>query len=549
MAKTKASPDSIKNFLSSLTVKQKIILGISVVTTFVLLILLISIFNQPTYSVLFADLSQQDASKVIEYLSAQKIPYQIEQNGSLIKVPKEKVYETRLELAGKGLPTSGTIGYELFDKSSMGMSDFMQKLNYKRALEGELARTIMGQEGIEGARIHLVFPEKSIFRDEQIPPTASVVIKLRDNYKLPRDKAAAIVNFISSSVEGLSTSKITLIDTKGRLLWKEDAEDNISFTSTKQYDIKNSIEMYLAQKAQNLLDNILGYGNSMVQVDADLNFNQVEKTMEIFDPESQVVISEQTSSGSNSGFSVGDTTQQSNENTITNYEVSKTIQKVIEETGNIRRLSVAAVINDIPKTVEKDGKQVVEYTPRSPEQIRKIEELLKGALGINEQRNDVISIVNIPFETKPIDDELGNQPTSFFDDKNEIINLVLIILAIAGSILLLKNLTGRLKSDKVHIGTVDSERLGKGAGDIALGRLDTKEKPQTELSAAEKNTLLEIKKKRGQLPIGDLEEEISIEAINRENQIEKIKNYIMKNPADASKLINTWLYENEWKNK
>ncbi len=545
MSKTKQSSESLKNFINTLTIKQKIVIGVSVVTTFILIIFLVSIFNQPNYAVLFADLSQQDASKVIEHLSAKKIPYQIEDNGSIIRVPKDKVYETRLELAGKGLPSSGTVGYELFDKSSMGMSDFMQKLNYKRALEGELARTIAGQEGIDGARIHLVFPEKSIFRDEQIPPTASVVIKLRDNYKLPKDKASAIVNFISSSVEGLSTNNITLIDTKGRLLWKEDSDDNLSFASTKQYEIKNSIEMYLAQKAQNLLDNVLGYGNSMVQVNAELNFNQVEKTMEIYDPESQVVISEQTSSGSNAGFSIGDTTQQTNENNITNYEVSKTIQKVIEETGNIKRLSVAAVINDIPKTVEKDGKQIVEFTPRSPEQIKKIEELLRGAMGINNERNDLLSIVNIPFETKPVEEDLNAQPSSWFDDKNEIINLVLIILAIAGSILLLKNITGKIKSDKIHIGTVDSERLSEGSSNLQIGRLDSREKPQTELTAAGKSTLLEIKKKKNQLPIGDLEEEISLEAINRENQIEKIKNYIIKNPADASKLINTWLYENE----
>lgn len=545
MSKTKPSSESLKNFINTLTIKQKIVIGVSVVTTFILIIFLVSIFNQPNYAVLFADLSQQDASKVVEHLSAQKIPYQIEDNGSMIRVPKDKVYETRLELAGKGLPSSGTVGYELFDKSSMGMSDFMQKLNYKRALEGELARTIAGQEGIDGARIHLVFPEKSIFRDEQIPPTASVVIKLRDNYKIPKDKASAIVNFISSSVEGLSTNNITLIDTKGRLLWKEDSDENLSFASTKQYEIKNSIEMYLAQKAQNLLDNVLGYGNSMVQVNAELNFNQVEKTMEIYDPESQVVISEQTSSGSNAGFSIGDTTQQSNENNITNYEVSKTIQRVIEETGNIKRLSVAAVINDIPKTIKKDGKQIVEYTPRSPEQIKKIEELLRGAMGINNERNDLLSIVNIPFETKPVEEDINAQPSSWFDDKNEIINLVLILLAIVGSILLLKNITGKIKSDKIHIGTVDSERLSKGSSDFQIGRLDTREKPQTELSAAGKSTLLEIKKKKNQLPIGDLEEEISLDAINRENQIEKIKNYIIKNPADASKLINTWLYENE----
>jgi flagellar M-ring protein FliF len=545
MAKTKSSSESIKNFLSTLTLKQKIVIGLSVVTTFILILLLVTIFNEPNYGVLFADLSQQDASKVVEHLSAQKIPYQIENNGTLIKVPKDRLYETRLELAGKGLPSSGTLGYELFDKSTMGMSDFMQKLNFKRALEGELARTIMVQEGIEGARVHLVFPEKSIFKDEQIPPTASVVVNLRDNYRLPKEKAFAIVNFIASSVEGLSTNNITLIDTKGRLLWKEDSEGNLSIASTKQYEIKNSIETYLAQKAQNLLDNVLGYGNSMVQVNAELNFNQVERTMEIYDPESQVVISEQTSIGSNAGFSVGDTTQQSTENTVTNYEVNKTIQRVIEETGNIKRLSVAAVINDIPKIVEKDGKQVTEYTPRPPEQIRKIEQLLRGALGIDEERNDIVSIVNIPFETKTFDDEIINQPASWLDDKNEIINLILIIIAIAGSIFLLKNITGKIKSDRIHIGTVESPKLTTGKSDNPVSRLEGKEKTTPELSASGKSTLLEIKKKQGQLNITDLDEEISAEAMNREIQIERIKNYIMKNPADASKLINTWLYENE----
>lgn len=544
MTKTKGSFDSIKSFISTLSLKQKVVIGLTVLTTFLFIILMISFLNKPSYSVLFSDLNQQDASNVIEHLAAEKIPYQLEGNGTIIKVPKEKVYQTRIELAGKGIPTSGTVGYELFDKSTMGMSDFMQKLNYKRALEGELARTIMGQDGIEGARIHLVFPEKSIFKDEQIPPTASVVIKLRDNYKLPKDKASAIVNLISSSVEGLSTNNITLIDNKGRLLWKENADENSSFFSSKQYDIKNSVELYLAQKAQTLLDNVLGFGNSMVQVNVDLNFNQVEKTMEIYDPESQVVISEQSTSASNSATSIDDTTQQNSENTIVNYEVSKTVQKVIEESGNIKRLTVAAVINDIPNTIQRDGKQIVEYTPRPPDQIQKIEELLKGTLGINSERNDQISIVSIPFETKTIEDNFNNQSTTWLDDKNELLNLILIILGIIGTIILLKSLTGKLKSDRIHIGTLNNQELIQGV-DGNLRRLDSKESPTKDLTGSSKSALLEIKKKRNQLQIEDLEEEISADAINRESQIIKIKNYINKNPADAWKLINTWLYEND----
>ncbi|MFN3694184.1 MAG: flagellar basal-body MS-ring/collar protein FliF, partial [Ignavibacterium sp.] len=325
---SKNPTEALASALNSLSLQQKVLIGGTAVITMVLIIILVTMMNEPSYSVLYANLTQQDASKVVEHLSAQKIPYKIEDNGTVIKVPKDKLYETRLELAGKGIPTSGTIGYELFDKSTMGMSDFMQKLNYKRALEGELARTILGQDGVEGARVHIVFPERTIFRDEQKQPTASIVLKLRDNYKLQRTSAMAIVNLVASAVEGLSTNNITLIDTHGRLLWKEDSDGTMTISSGKQYEIKNSVETYLAQKAQTILDNVLGYGNALVQVNAELNFDQVEKTMELYDPESQVVVSEQTLKSSNVGKAIGDTSAQSTENVTTNYEISKTVQRV-----------------------------------------------------------------------------------------------------------------------------------------------------------------------------------------------------------------------------
>ncbi len=530
---SKKPTDAITGLLNQLSLQQKVIIGGSAVLTTILLIVLVTFLNEPTYSPLYSDMTSDDASKVIEYLTSQKTPYKIEDNGKTILVPKDKLYETRLSLAGKGIPTSGTIGYELFDKSQMGMSEFMQKLNYKRSLEGELARTILGITGIDGVRVHIVFPERSIFRDEQKQPTASVVLKFKDNFVLPRASSMAIVNLVASAVEGLSTNSITLIDTKGKLLWKEDDENSISFSSNKQYEIKNSVENYLVQKAQTMLDNILGYGNAMVQVNADLNFDQVEKTMEIYDPEQQVVVSEQTMVSNNAGKSISDTSAQNNQSSTTNYEIGKTVERVVQGSGNITRLSVAAVINDIPKEVQKGDVTETVFEPRSPEQIKKLEELIKNAVGLDEDRNDQISIVNLPFQTTQAKDFV-EQNTQWFEDADGISNLVLVIIAIAGAIFLLRGLMSKLKNEQIFIGNVNQELALQPAGNVPV--LQSKKMP---------NVLADMKKKKDLLPLGDIEDEISDEAINKKNRQEKISNYVSKNPTEAAKLINAWLHEDE----
>lgn len=531
---SKKPTDAVMGLLNQLSLQQKVLIGGSAVLTTILLIVLLTFLNEPTYTPLYSGLSSDDASKVIEFLNAQKIPYKIDDNGKTIQVPKDKLYETRLTLAGKGIPTSGTIGYELFDKSTMGMSEFMQKLNYKRSLEGELSRTILGINGIEGARVHIVFPEKTIFRDEQKQPTASIVLKLKDNFSLPRTSSVAIVNLVASAVEGLTTNSITLIDTKGKLLWKEDDENSISFSSTKQYEIKNSVESYLVQKAQTLLDNILGYGNAMVQVNADLNFDQVEKTMETYDPDQQVVVSEQTMVSNNAGKSVSDTSAQNNQSSTTNYEIGKTIERVVQGSGNITRLSVAAVINDIPKEVQKGDTKKIVFEPRSPEQIKKLEGLIKNAVGIDPNRDDQISIVSLPFEITTTND-LVEEKTTWLENTNGISNLVLVIIAIIGAIFLLRSLLSKLKTEQIFIGNVNGELALQPA--INTGNTSHANKVPQVLS--------DMRKKKDLLPIGDIEDEISDEAINKKNRQEKISNYVSKNPTEAAKLINAWLHEDE----
>ncbi len=525
----------ITGIFNKLTVQQKLIIGGTVGVTVVMLITLLFFLNRPDYSPLFTNLTEEDAAKVVNQLNSQKIPYQITNGGKVIQVPKEKVYEERLSLASKGIPSSGVVGYEIFDKNTMGMSEFMQRLDYKRALEGELAKTIMEIDGVEGARVHIVIPQRSVFKDEQKPPTAAVVLKLRSGYYISRNYIAAILNLVSSSVEGLKPGNVTLLDTEGRLLSKEEQSDPLAVSSSRQYEIKKSVENYLAQKAQNILNNVLGYGNSMVEVNADLNFDQVEKTMETYDPNSQVAVSEQTIKSVNSGKNLGDSTDQSSQNSVTNYDINKTIQKVVEGSGVIERLSVAAVVNDVSKQVTKGNTTETVYQPRSNNQMNKLAELIKNAVGLDPSRKDQFSIVNIPFETREIDDVKTEKP-GMMNNINEYINPLMMILAVAVSIFLLKGLMKRLKNQKIVIGTFGGDE-----------NLQTDSFIPSRISAGKRSPQITgPPKKKNLLPLGDLEDEISDEAEQKRIQQEKIVNYVSKNPVDAAKLINVWLHEEEF---
>lgn len=532
--------NDLLGIFNKLAPQQKILMGAVTVVALILLGFLFTVLNQPSYSVLFSNLSEEDASKVVEHLTSQKIQYNLKDNGHTIEVQEDKLYETRLQLAGKGIPSSGIVGYEIFDKTTMGMSEFMQKLNFKRAIEGELARTISQQEGVQGARVQIVVPQRSLFRNEEKEASASVVLKLKNGYELQKESINAIINLVASSVEGLSRNKVTLIDNKGNLLSQVNDENDMGFTTSRQYEIKQNIEKYLANKAQSLLDNVLGYGNSIVQVNADLDFDQVEKQMETFDPESQVAISEQVLKTSNNGINMTDSTAQLSQNSTTNYEISKTIEKVVAGVGNVKRLTVATVINDIKKEVKQGDEVKYIYEPRSQEQIKKLEVLLQNAVGINLERGDQFSIVNIPFEdnqVNPVFDEDAVATGGFdFDNIQKYLNMALVLFAIVVSLFLLKSLMNKLKNEKIMIGTVNPAD-GTWSFD-----------PQGTASLEAGTSALNLPKKKKQLiQLGNLEDEISDEALRKQSQQEKIANYVQKNPIEAAKLINSWLHEDEYK--
>ncbi len=526
---------------NKLSIQQKIMIGASAVVGFILLGFVLFVFNEPSYTTLYSKLTEEDASAVVQELASKKIPYKITDGGTTIKVPKDKVYEVRFSMASKGIPNSGVMGYEIFDKNTMGMSEFMQKLNYKRALEGELAKTIMTLSGIENARVHIVIPEKSVFKDEEKEPTASVNIKYNGAGKLSRKNIEAITNLVASSVEGMSPEKVAVIDNKGRLLTRQVDDNPLALSSGKQYELKGNIESYLAQKCQSILDNVLGYGSSVIKVNVDLDFKQVEKTIQSYDPETQVVISEQTTKSENMGRSVSDSNAVNTENTITNYEVSQTLEKVLEGAGTIKRITVAAMVNGVKKEVKNGDATEVIIEPRSQEQIVKLEEILKKTVGFDPGRKDEISVVSIPFENQLEQETVFANP-SLFDDVGRLSNLILMFFAIVASLAVLKGLLKRLKNEKIIIGT-----LGPTAGyedgsfdDLSPALPGGGNVPAGQLAAAAKNN------KKALLSVGDLEDEISDSALRKKARHEKITNYVTKNPTEAAKLVNSWLREDEY---
>ncbi|MFK5926665.1 MAG: flagellar basal-body MS-ring/collar protein FliF [Desulfuromusa sp.] len=376
------------------------------------------------YSLLFANLPSRDAASVVDWLKGHKIPYRLEDAGRDIMIPADQVYEARIELAGSGL-SEGGVGFEIFDKQSFGMTDFAQKVNYRRALQGELMRTITSLAPVEAARIHLALPEKRLFREQQQKATASVVIKLSSGRSLKESQLQGIVYLVAGSVEGLESENVTVVDSSGKILSKSNSDEMAGPMTPGMLNYQQTMERRLEIRAQSLLDRALGAGNSLVRVNAEVDFDQREKVEEALDPKGAVIVSEQTSTEEggtesssgvpgvvsnlqgNAGTTTAETPASRSDETI-NYEMSKIVSKTVQSVGTLKTLSVSVLIADrITPGAEGEGPT---STPRSTEEITEIEQMVRSALGINNTRGDLISVVSMPFESG-FSDEALPQPS------------------------------------------------------------------------------------------------------------------------------------------
>ncbi|NRB10586.1 MAG: flagellar M-ring protein FliF [Rickettsiaceae bacterium] len=400
-------------------------LAATAITTILLFVLFIIYFlkvNDTDYAVLYSDLELQDSAKVVQELENQKVPYQALYDGSVIKVPKSKVIGVRLSLAQAGLPNSGSlVGYEIFDKEdSIGTTNFAQNVKFVRALEGELSRTISAFDQVTKARVHLVIPRREIFSKERVEPRASIVLKLRGSSNLRKSEIDAISHLVITAVPSLEMKSISIVDTKGRALKIGSAEDSMDFASGKNDDIRIANENRLKKDIENLLESTLGAGKVKVRVALEMNFDRIITNSELYDPEGAVVRSvqaidakEKTPVGEQSG---GDASVANNipgegggsaegaegnfaiiekSDQTTNYEISKTIKNHITESGVITKMSIGILVDGNYKTDPETEESI--YETRSKEDLDKIANLVKVAIGFNEDRDDKIEVINMQF--------------------------------------------------------------------------------------------------------------------------------------------------------
>jgi flagellar M-ring protein FliF len=433
MADTNNSP-SLARLLFGMPNQQKLGLIVAVASTVALLAGLFMWGQTPDYRVLYANLPERDGGAVIEALQQQNIPYKFTEGGTLM-VPSDKVHEMRLQLAAKGLPKGGAAGFELMENQKFGTSQFLEQVNYQRALEGELARSVETLGPVSGARIHLAIPKPTVFAREQQKPSASVVLALHAGRTLEPGQVSAIVHLISSSIPNMPEQAVTVVDQNGTLLSSARSSSTGELLDATQLKYVRQIEQDYVKRIEDILIPITGAQNVRAQVTATLDFAQTEQTSELYKPNqppNQAAVrsaqSLETQNGTTTtggvpgalsnqppvpataplttpaanpatgGNAVANTAPTSaHKEQTTNYEVDRTIQHTRLPTGNIQRLSIAVVVNNINST-DKDGK--VTSRAYTDDEKARITALVKDAVGFDEKRGDSLNLLNSAFNVE-----------------------------------------------------------------------------------------------------------------------------------------------------
>ncbi len=392
--------DNLKAVTARFTFNQKILMGV-ILGAAMLSVAIFSVWLQSEeQAVLFTNLSPEDASLAIDELAKANVEAELSNGGTTIMVPDNLVHRLRVDLSAKGIPSSGTVGWGIFDGKQYGMTEFVQNVNFKRALEGELTRTIESIAGIRAARVHLVTPKPSIFKKMQAPATATVVLTLGRGSALSPQQIRGVQSLVSGSVEGLETPNVSVLDQYGVLLSENHGDDAVA-RSDSQLAMKKEVDTYLAEKAQGMLAQVLGPDRSIVRVDATLNFERLEQQRRTFDPNQTVVRSEERNESSEGEGG-------SNETSTTNYEINETLETVVGEVGGVKSMSVAVFVDGSYEAAE-DGADPV-YTPLPEEELEQIGRIVQTAVGLDDARGDRIEVVNMRFrdpDPLPLEGEGG----------------------------------------------------------------------------------------------------------------------------------------------
>jgi flagellar M-ring protein FliF len=411
-------------FWNGLSAAQKIaflsvvLIGVGSVT------LLTQFARQKDYGTLYANLTPEDSARIVDFLSTQGVAYRLAHAGTVVQVPVDRVYDMRLELASEGLPSSGPVGFEIFDEGGLSMTPFQQRIRYRRALEGELGRTIARIGPVHWARVHINIPERAVLSRRQQKPSASVVVSLVSGGALDQAQGRGIAQLVAGAVEGLDTQNVNILDARGRILIRPSSDDGDLLAAEAQ-DVRRALERELADRAQELLDAALGGGRSVVTVAGTIDMRRVEETQKSVNPDQTAVLSEQRVEESRTepvlapggipgtptnvpgrGPGAAGTAGPPSTETVTretiNFEVTRATTHTVVPIGAIQRLSVAVLVDGTYVTPEgaagEEGAQP-QYQPRTDEELGRIAEIVKRAVGFDQNRGDVIEVQNLPFRS------------------------------------------------------------------------------------------------------------------------------------------------------
>ncbi len=514
-------------------------------------------------ALLYTELDQQDSNAIAQKLDGMKIPYQVDSNGTLIRVPSDQVGKLRMKMASEGLPKGGSIGYEIFDqKEGFGTTSFVQSINHLRALEGELARTISAMNPIETARVNLVLPQRELFSHSTQTATASIFIKTRGGAVLSREQISAIQHMIAAAVPQLQPNQISIVDDRGNLLARP--TDGSFAGGSSPDDMRAEFEQKQARKIEDLLAQTLGFGKVRAQVSADLDFDRITTNSEIYDPESQVVRSTQStveeSSNSDGGGSApvsvagnlptnpaqiaaptaaGGNKNNHNEETI-NYEINKTVRSQVREGGQVRRLSVAVVVDGTYKS-EDDGKTQA-YVPRTAEELEKIKSLVRSAVNFDATRGDTIEVANMQFVQGASPKDVGTGPDLLMGvPKADLFHAAeTLILALIGLLVVLLVVRPILRRIFDSAGDVSAEQqallagggaaYGGGAPQLAApsGMMGRDLEAEAAAAESEIERMIDISKVEGRV---------------KASSVRKVGEIVDKHPEEAVAILRNWMYQ------
>jgi flagellar M-ring protein FliF len=401
----------IKGYWSRISMSQRMIVGGAAAFCVAVFFGLVLWLNTPDMQVLYANLSPEDAGRVVKSLEDQGVPFTLGENGTAILVPSDRVYALRMKIAGEGAIQGQGLGFEVFNEVKLGQTEFVQKINYQRALQGELARTLTAFPAVENARVHLVIPARTLFIEEQQKPSASVVLKFSGGGKMDQRDVMAIVNLLTMAVEGLDKSRISIADASGKVLFQPNEEGALQLSGS-QVEMTNAAQARFERRIEELLTPMVGPGKVKATVNAELDFSQRTIRKEVFDPESAVLRSEERSEESRQGSANLDsgvpetnfrgdgyggtqsTSQSNRETRKSNIEINQEEHNIVAQLGAVSRLSVAVIVDG---AYEKDQNGNTVYVPRAEDELKRIRQLVAGAVGFDSARGDVIEVSSVRF--------------------------------------------------------------------------------------------------------------------------------------------------------